>query len=238
VDLSEYIEISGLAVKDSQRGFVTANIKKAQFMIESALGFTLDADKAAQNLYTETGKAPSDSWICGGSDADLLPADNEPDEAYRLFAQTEPLGPFQINVLTRIDPCKSISKIKLVHGTVSVHTFTTNELALLTGSNGYGHLVDLAVIYPNPCRCEHRLQVAVSADWLGLDEDDQPDDLLSVWADLTTWLSDRTRDIKSENRGTRSYSKFESKSPLDDPFTKSILASYAGPRGTAGRLPV
>jgi hypothetical protein len=225
-------------VKDSQRGFVTANIKKAQFMIESALGFTLDAEKAAQNLYTETGKAPSDSWICGGSDADLLPADNEPDEVYRLFTQSEPLTAFSLSGLTRIDPCTAISKAKLVHGTVSVHTFTTNEVALLAGSNGYGHLVDLAVIFPNPCRCEHRLQVAVSADWLGIEEDGQPDDLLSVWADLTTWLSDKTRNIKSENRGTRSYTKFDSRSQLDDPANQAILAQYAGPRGTAGRLPV
>ena len=93
MDLTEYIEISGLAVKDSQRKFVSANIKKAQFMIESALGFTLDAEKAAQNLYTETGKAPDDNWICGGSDADLLPADDEPDETYRLFTADEPLNP-------------------------------------------------------------------------------------------------------------------------------------------------
>jgi hypothetical protein len=237
VDLDEYIEISGLAVKDAQRAFVTANIKKAQYMIESALGFTLDADKAAQNLYTETGQAPSDTWICGGSDADLLPADDEPDEVYRLFPQTDALSPYQIGVLTRIDPCTAISKIKLVHGTVNMHTFTTYELALLTGPNGYRRLVDLALIYP-PCRCEHRLQVAVSADWLGTGEDDQPDDLLSVWADLTTWLSDKTRNVKSENRGTRSYTKFDSRSPLDDPVNKSILESYAGPRGTAGRLPV
>ena len=150
MDLSEYIEISGLAVKDSQREFVTANIKKAQFMIESALGFTLDAEKAAQNLYTETGQAPDDNWICGGSDADLLPADDEPDEKYRLFTASEPLNPFSLTALTRIDPATAISKVKLVHGTVNVHTFTTSELALLTNANGYGRLVDLAVIFPNP----------------------------------------------------------------------------------------
>jgi hypothetical protein len=242
VDLSEYIEIAGVDVKDSQRAFVTANIAKARYQLESALGFPLSAEKAEQNLYTETGQAPDDNWICGGSDADLLPADSEPDEVYRLFAQSEPLSPYQVGVLTRIDPCTSISKIKLVHGTVSVHTFTTNELALVVGSNGYGRLVDLALIYPHPCRCGHRLQVAVSADWLGKEkeeeEDQLPDDLLSIWADLTTWLSDRTRHIKSENRGTRSYTKAEIKSPLEDPANQSILESYAGPRGTLGRLPV
>jgi hypothetical protein len=225
-------------VKDSQRAFVTANIKKAQFMIESALGFPLDAEKAAQNLYTETGQAPDDNWICGGSDADLLPADDEPDEKYRLFTPAEPLNPFSATALTRIDPATAISKIKLVHGTVNVHTFTTNELALLTNANGYGRLVDLAVIFRNPYRCGHRLQVAVSADWLGIEEDGQPDDLLSVWADVVTYLSDKTRGIKSENRGTRSYTKTETRSPLDDPFNQAILAGYAGPRGTAGRLPV
>jgi hypothetical protein len=238
VDLSEYIDISGLAVKDSQRGFVTANIKKARFMIESALGFTLDAEKAEQNLYTETGQAPSDSWICGGSDADLLPADAEPDEVYRLFTAAEPESQFSLSALTRIDPCTAISKVKLVHGTVNVHTFTTSELALLMSASGYGRLVDLAVIFPNPSRCQHRLQVAVSADWLGLDDDQLPDDLSSVWADLVTWLSDKTRNIKSENRGTRSYTKTETRSPLEDQANRSILESYAGPRGTAGRLPV
>jgi hypothetical protein len=102
VDLSEYEEISGLAVKDSQRALVTAKIKKVQFMIESALGFTLDANKAAQNLYTETGKAPSDSWICGRSDADLLPADEEPDAVYRLFdhgkSMRHGLGPIAVHL--------------------------------------------------------------------------------------------------------------------------------------------
>jgi hypothetical protein len=238
LDLSEYIEIAGVDVNDSQRAFVTANIAKARYQLESALGFPLTAEKAEQNLYTETGQAPDDNWICGGSDADLLPADDEPDEKYRLFTAAEPVSPFSLTALTRIDPCTSISKVKLVHGTVSVHTFTTSELALLTSASGYGRLVDLSVIFPHPSRCQHRLQVAVSADWLGLDDDQLPDDLLSVWADLVTWLSDKTRNIKSENRGTRSYTKTESKSPLEDPANRSILESYAGPRGTAGRLPV
>jgi hypothetical protein len=232
LDLSEYIEISGLAVKDSQRAFVTANIKKAQFMIESALGFTLDAEKAAQNLYTETGKAPSDSWICGGSDADLLSPDVEPDEVYRVFSEAYPLSS-----ATRVDPYTAISKIKLVQGSVGVHTFEADEFATLVGPDGYGRQVDLNAIFYHPS-CHHRLQVAVSAEWLGMEEDGQPDDLLSVWADLVTFLSDKTRNLKSENRGTRSYTKTETRSPLDDPFNRAILAKYAGPRGTAGRLPV
>jgi hypothetical protein len=238
LDLSEYIEIAGVDVKDSQRSFVTANIAKARYQLESALGFPLTAEKAEQNLYTETGQAPDDNWICGGSDADLLPAESEPDEKYRLFTLDEPLSPYNLTALTRIDPATAISKIKLVHGTVNVHTFTSGEQAMVTGTNGYGRLLDLAVIFRNPYQCGHRLQVAVSADWLGVDDDQLPDDLLSVWADLVTWLSDRTRNIKSENRGTRSYTKAESKSPLEDPANRAILESYAGPRGTAGRLPV
>ena len=124
-----------------------------------------------------------------------------------------------------------------MHGTVSVHTFEADEFALLIGANGYGRLVDLNVIFYHPL-CRHTLQVAVSADWLGMEEDGQPDDLLSVWADLVTYLSDKTRNLKSENRGTRSYTKTETRSPLDDPANQAILAKYAGPRGTAGRLPV
>jgi hypothetical protein len=238
VDLSEYIEIAGVDVKDSQRAFVTANIAKARYQLESALGFPLTAEKAEQNLYTETGQAPDDNWVCGGSDADLLPAESEPDAIYRVFTQpdnrTAVGGRLPMSSLIQIDPCTAISKIKLVHGTVNVHTFTTSEQALLLGPSGYGRMVNLEVIFPYPCRCGHYLQVAVSADWLGSEENQLPDDLLSVWADLVTWLSDRTRNIKSENRGTRSYTKAESKSPIEDPINKSILESYAGPGGRPG----
>jgi hypothetical protein len=243
VDLDEYIEISGLAVKDTQRAFVTANIKKAQYTIESALGFTLDAEKAAQNLYTETGKAPSDNWICGGSDADLLPADDEPDAQYRLFddgneTASWPWG--HRGSLIRIDPCTAVTKVKLVHGSVTLHTYEADEVALLK-SGEYGRILDVVTVFPYldyHRSCRHRLQVAVWADWLGVDKDNQPDDLLSVWADLATSLSDKTRNIKSENRGTRSYTKFAPVSSIDDPINRVILAQYAGPRGTAGRLPV
>jgi hypothetical protein len=230
-------------VQDSQRAFVTANIKKAQYMIESALGFTLDAEKAAQNLYTETGKAPSDSWICGGSDADLLPADDEPDAVYRLFDHGKSIATWPSahrGSLVQVDPCSAINNVKLVHGNVTLHTYEADEVALLK-SGEFGRILDVVTIFPYldyHRSCQHRLQVAVWADWLGTEEDGQPDDLLSVWADLATNLSDQTRNIKSENRGTRSYTKFENRSPLEDQINKSILARYAGPNGTAGRVPV
>jgi len=232
LDLSEYIEIAGVDVNDSQRAFVTANISKARYQLESALGFPLTAEKAEQNLYTETGQAPDDNWICGGSDADLLPADVEPDEVYRVFSEAYPLSS-----ATRVDPYTAISKVKLVQGSVGVHTFEADEFAALIGPEGYGRQVDLNAIFYHPS-CHHRLQVAVSADWLGTGVDGLPDDLVSVWADLVTFLSDKTRNIKSENRGTRSYTKAETRSPLADPFNQAILGKYAGPRGTAGRLPV
>ena len=55
MDLSDYTEISGLEVKDSQRAFVAANINHARFGLEAALGFPLDTDAAKQNLYNERG---------------------------------------------------------------------------------------------------------------------------------------------------------------------------------------
>lgn len=71
-----------------------------------------------------------------------------------------------------------------------------------------------------------------------MEEVGQPDDLLSVWADLVTYLSDKSRKYQERESGTRSYTKTEIRSPLDDPFNQAILAKYAGPRGTAGRLPI
>lgn len=237
--LDDYEQMTGLTVKDADRGFVTANITKARIAIESAVGFPLLAEAAGENLYTERGIAPSDNWVCGWSDADLLPADNEPDAVYRLFDLRN------THELVYIDPCTAITKVKLVHGDVTIDTFGSDEYSLLK-LGGYGQLLDLM---PNVARiydhygCNHALQIAVWATWLGLEDDadddatvNLPDDLMVLWADQAAHLSDRSRLVKSESRGTRSYTKAEVKSPLD--LSAAILSKYAGPHGTAGRLPV
>src|SRR4051794_36137772 len=117
MELKKYSELSGIEVADANRAFVTANIAKAQIMLETALGFPLATEAAEQNLYTERGKAQSDYWSCSYSDADLLPADEvDTDDVYRLFSQATP-----IRTSTRIDPCTQVTKVKLVHGDVTVH---------------------------------------------------------------------------------------------------------------------
>jgi hypothetical protein len=244
MNLDEYKELTGLDVTDAQRAFVTANIARARVALEAALGFPLTTEEAQENLYIERGKTQSDYWPCDAADEDLLDPDNEPDAVYRLYRQPQP-----DSSTLQIDPCSAITRVKLVHGDVTVHTFAEGEYALRLGRSGLGRLVDLRSIFPNhwwlsPCSCNHKLQVAVDAAWLGAadadedDESDLPDDLKIVWADQATWLSDKTRYVKSENRGTRSYTKAEIKSPLEDRTAQAILSRYAGPRGTAGQVPV
>lgn len=234
MDLSEYIGISGLEVKDEN--FVNANIAKTQGMLETSLGFPLTD---LVNLYSERGKTQSGAWPCDISFGELLPPDNEPDALYRLFTYREEIGWLRRGGAIFIDPCSGIAKVKLVHGDVTVYTFAEDEISLRMG-RGFGRLLDLNSVFPlgGPWDCDHPIQVAVDAVWIGTDDYDIPMDIKVVWADLVTWLSDKTRHVKSENRGTRSYTKAEIKSPLEDATNEAILRKYAGPHGTAGRLPV
>jgi hypothetical protein len=243
MDLSTYQDTSGVTVPEAKNRLVTANIVKARVMLEGVLGFPLDPDTAKTNLYTETGKTRGDSWSCDDFGV-LDPADDEPDAVYRLFS-----GPHADNLAIQIDPCTQVLGGKLVHGSVTVHTFEATQLSLIAGA-GFGRLVNVSGDYPyqywyRPAYrgCNH-LQLAVNAKWIGAQwtedssESGLPPELEVVWAELVTWLSDPARNVRSESRGTRSYTKSESKSPLDDSAMKAILARYAGPTGTAGRLPI
>lgn len=224
MDLDAYTELTGLDVSDSQRAFVAANITKARVALESALGYPLTTDQ--ENLYTERGKAQSDYWC--DTDEDLLDPDEEPSAKYRLFHLSSIYGSASQPVF--VDPCKSITKVKLVHGDVTVHTFEVGEYSF------QGRLLILRGIFPH-CFCEH-VQVAVDADWIGLTEVDGenlPGDLRCLWADQAAHLSDKTRLVRSESRGTRSYTKAVESAPIE---SSPILSKYAGPHGTAGRLPL
>jgi hypothetical protein len=243
MDLEQYKQLTGLEVPDNQRAFVTAAIRKARVALETALGFPLAPDEAKKNLYSERGKAKSDYWPCDVADEDLLPPDDEPDAVYRLFDLSTRATAF-------IDSCTSVTRVKLVHGDVTLETFKASEYALRSGANGLSRFLDLPYFtrrarWWRPCSCGRSAQVAVDAAWLGasdVDEDagtvELPDDLKTLWADQAAWLGDRTRNIRSENRGTRSYTKAVVSSPVDEPAASAVLMRYAGPNGTAGRLPV
>ena len=207
-----------------------------QVILENALGFTLDPEQVTENLYIESGKTVSD-WSWSGSFGTLL----DPDEvvgAYRLFNYDSR------DRLIHIDPFSAIHKVKLVVGDVTVHTFDPDYYATYGRVRKY---ISLAPtwwpLYSSWYEEIHGdVQLAVDADWLWPEDEDGnqdfPADLLMTWVDLVRHYSDSSRLIRSENRGTRSYSKFEARSPEDESVTKSILARYAGPHGTAGRLPV
>lgn len=232
MDLTTFEELTGQTVSDSQRAVVSAQIGRTQSILENALGFTLDPDKVTDNLYAESGKTSSD-WSWSGDFGTLL----DPDEvvgAYRVFN-------YDIrDRLLHVDPYSELHAVKLVVGDVTVHTFDPEYYSTYDGRGGVRKYISVAPTWWSAYSWFERVrdvQLAVDADWLW-DADVLPDDLLYLWADSAKHLADPSRLVKSENRGTRSYTKFDAKPPLQDPVNQTILARYAGPHGTAGRLPV
>src|SRR5258708_4982771 len=122
MDLEQYQSLSGVDVADTRTQLVSANASKARSMLEAALGFSLDPAVATKNLYTETGKTATDYWDCGN--ANLLPPDDEPNASYRVFS-FQRMDPFVL-----MDPAASARRLKLVHGTVTLHTVEASDLSL------------------------------------------------------------------------------------------------------------
>ena len=77
--------------------------------------------------------------------------------------------------------------------------------------------------------------LAVDANWLWTDE--LPEDLQYVIADMATYYADPARNVRSENVGTRSYTKNDTSAPQDYAANAVMLARYAGARGSLTHRP-
>jgi hypothetical protein len=243
MDLDRLQELTGTTVTSSQMAKVAANIDRCRAKLETKLGYPLDPEKVTQNLYTETGKVPGDGFFAFNLDTVTLEDPDEVIGAYRVF-------PFhEADQLLHVDPFSAIHAVKLVRGSVTLRTLDADDYSIHAENNGLKRYI--ALTWPLwrtwigrawDVYGDRGVQLAVDADWLWPETDegsqDIPDDLAYVWADHVAWLSDDTRFIKSENRGTRSYTKSEVKPPLGDVDNQQTIAKYAGPNGTAGRMPV
>lgn len=241
MNLETFEELTGTSTTDGRRAKVTAMIDRCRAKLETKLGYPLDPKKVMKNLYTESGKLPGDGFFALSIDFDnitLEPADSVVG-AYRVFNFN------QIDQYLHIDPFSAIHAVKLVRGSLTLRTLDADDFSVVTSRDGLSRFLELTWPLWRTWYSAYGwtgFQLAVDADWLWPETDegaqDIPDDLLGIWADQVTWLSDDTRLIKSENRGTRSYTKFDITALLDDPSVGQTLSAYAGPHGTLGRLPV
>lgn len=241
MQLTDFEFLLGKKVQDDCA--VMANIRRSKVILESLLGWTLDADKRLENLYFEVGKG-LDCSSCPNTGSLL-----EPDEvmfAYRLFPYN------QTDKFFHVDPFTDIAAIKLVKDNVTIKELTGCKTRP-QWRQGWAKFIERC---PN-CFCEdkccnHCFQLAVDADWIGgcelssgdpceLNIDTRlpclPEDLLYVWATATDKLSSGAcGDIKSESIGSHSYTKFErleASTGLNlSEVELSIIRKYAGPHSS------
>lgn len=245
MDLSTYEDLSGTTVKDSQQTRVTAYIDRTRIILESLLGYTLDPDRTVQNLYTEIGKTQASEtfafdWFDNNPPTDLLPPDDA-EGAYRLFSYDVR------DQYVALDPFSAIHSLKLVRNGITYYTFDANSYRVQVARDG---LTRFLVISPwltgwrlrwLTAWQENGLQFAADADWLWAqqgDNDQIPDRLLYLWADMVTFYSNAKNNIKSETTGSHNYSKFAYTPPETLPANAQVLQELAGPYGVVGKVPI
>lgn len=226
MDITEYETLTGITVPNSQETLITATIAKTQSLLESILGYTLDESKVDVNQYTELGKTPSECPNPCNVDIVNLIAPDAVIYAYRLFDYNKK------DKFLAIDPCTLIHKVKLVIGNVTVKTLVEFEDYRIDKKNGLiRYLEKLDCCWCSNLDCCDNVQLAVDADWVWPDEDDIPIDLQYVWADMITYYSDCSKDIKSESLGPHSYTKFDNIKPENKSENLLIIKKYSGPNG-------
>lgn len=228
MNIEEYQHLTGITVNSANEVRVNAMIDKAQRILESMLGFTLDSTLVDDNFYNETGRTndncPCSVYINEGS----LLAPDEVVYAYRLFPYN-----WKDKYLL-IDPATEVHAVKLVKGNVTYSTLDEDDYrvhsqrGIIKSIERCDTWCGCGDVYG--CTC---VQLAVDADWLW--PDDLPADLLAIWADIATYYSDTTKDIKSQTLGTHSYTFRDKSIPENDESVIKVLRKYAGPLGTLAR---
>jgi hypothetical protein len=234
MSLDEYITLTGLTISSSRQNQVTAQLARCQSILESLVGFTLDTTLVMQNLYNEVGKTPF-GLSCPGVDTENLLPPDEVIGAYRLYPFNEE------DSYIALDPFKTIHAVKLVHGSVTVLTFSAGHYRPEVGRLGLAKYVELLPLWYRYfdvlwfqrawplCSCRVSWQLAVDADWLWPDE--IPGDLAYVLADMVTYYANPKRELKSQTVGAHSFTQTLTV-PQDRPENLAILRRYAGPFGS------
>lgn len=239
MDLAKYEELTGTTVADSQKARVNASIRRANVLLESALGFSLspnkNIDKEELGKVQFQGAYPYYPW----SQQQLLPAD-EQEADYRLFYYN-PLDPY-----IKTDPARNIYHVKLVQAQNDDQFVTIMDLNDFTSktSGKFGKYIQKSASWfnwnwynwlTNQIGNGNALMVAVDADWMTCNN--MPDDLAFIWADMVSYYSSEdisvTGNLKSESVNGHSYSYEKAVAPEEVVATQKILRAYAGPNGSA-----
>lgn len=236
MNLEKYEELTGITVPESEEAAYEAQIRRTQRMLETMLGFTLDPSKTNTNFYNELGKSKSDCFCPDVDTSNLLPPDPVIG-AYRLFRYNKHDRYFFVDPFTNIHSVKLVFiKEGSVDTDITIKTFDEDEIRAQIGRDGIGKYIQHCETCLCSCECNDCVQLAVDADWLF--QDDIPEDLLYVWADMITYQVDCKKDIKSEAITGHSYTKFDRVAPETEPQNLAVIKRYAGPYGSVMVLPL
>lgn len=242
MDLAKYQTISGITVPSADQTRVTAQIARTRRILESILGYPLQESEVNTNIYNELGKTSEVS--CPIVDTDNLDAADSVTTAYRLFTLNEHDEYWQI------DPFTVINAVKLVYvkqgaspSGITVKTFDSKYIRAHKIHQWSKWLQYYPYDYDLHCGAYY-LQLAVDAVWQWDDDDNIPDDLLDVWADMVTFYADLNKDVKDETILTHRISKYDNKTggeqtkPEMHRSNQAILEKYAGGNGSLSKLAV
>lgn len=221
MNIATYESLTGLTVTSARTALVTATIGKTQKILEGLLGFSLD--DRDNNEYTESGKTAQEC-PCPTNEGTL----QDPDAvvyAYRLYPYNH------LDKYLEIDPATAIHAVKLVKDDVAYKTLETTEYRVDWDRGIAKYIQQLKCWWTCNVKCEG-VQLAVDATW---EFATIPDDLNYVWADMITFYSDETRDLRSETLGTHSYTRFSNTPPERTNDAMAVIERYAGPHGSVRR---
>jgi hypothetical protein len=221
--LEQYESLTGTAVPDNQVAVVTAQLNRVKAILETMLGYTLTPDNVLTNLYNELGISPVEC-SCSSVDPENLNPPDEVEYAYRQYRYN-----FKDKYLF-VDPFTAINKVKLVQDNVTIRVLDYDEYRVQYGQDGIAKYIEVCDDCFCTCVCDDCVQLAVDADWVWQDE--FPNDLLYIWADMVTYYADCKQNIKSESIGAHSYTKFDDIAPETIPTNMAVLRKYAGPYGS------
>lgn len=231
MNLEKFQALTGITVPESKKAFYEAQIRRVQNKMETLLGFTLEP----QVLYRESGKAQNgQSCSSTPEPSELLPADSTRG-IIKIFPYNK-----KDNFL-HVDPFHDVYSVKLVKVTGSKNfiTYKTFENVSKQYKNGgIGNYLERCKTCYCDCECDNCLQLAVDGDWVDFSEEQEiPDELLYLWADMIIHYTDPHRNIKSESVDGHSWSKGDISAPEESIESKLLLSRYAGPYGSVKKVP-
>lgn len=231
MNIEIYERLTGKTVPESKRTFFEAQLRRAQSKLETLLGYTL----TPKALYTELGKSQVEC-VCPDipQSSALLPADS-----VRGIIKVFPYN--SKDKYLHIDPFNDVYSVKLVRVESNRQFITYKTFDNFTKqymSNGIGNHIEKCETCFCNCDCKDCVQLAVDADWVDLDDEELPDDLLYLLCDMADYYGDPDKDIQSESVDGHSWSrKSDRKAPEEEADAQLMLRRYAGPFGSVIRIP-